>query len=69
MKEKKLSNYEYMKTLDIELFHAVLGGLMGFSLDRYDADNIALMEWLKAEEMFADPVARDKALASLIKED
>ena len=68
MKEKKLSNYEYLKSLNLELFHATLCGLMGIKLCDFKKEN-ALMEWLKAEEMYTDPVARDKALASLIKED
>ena len=32
MKEKKLSNYEYLKSLNLELFHATLCGLMGIKL-------------------------------------
>ena len=46
-----MTNFEYLKSLDIELFCATLAGLMGIPLGNFEQEQV-LMDWLNAPEEF-----------------
>ena len=48
---KELSNYEYLQSISLELFHATLCSLIGIPLGDTDKERV-LLNWLLAKEQF-----------------